>query len=307
MWKTSKRLLQFILLGCLIWLAEQAWQDRQFRVVSAPSNTEILQLTANWEKLNGRKADSAVQQALYKLELDERLLFREALRIKLHRKDPVILRRLLQDARFLGMSGESKQLIETALDLELYQGDELIRRRLVQQMRALAQGNPTTVSDSSLQADYRQFLQNWQVQLEFDFEHKYFRDNAQNETAAQRAQSAAAGLTREDSQQWTVEVAGDPFMHGALFRTLSAEKIDQLFGPEFSQALASVPLRTWSQPIQSSYGWHLVFIDKREQRQPPEFKHVRHRLLAKHRKRTAQERLDAYLSKLQDNYRVITP
>ena len=118
--------------------------------------------------------------------LDERLLFREALRLGLHRADPVVLRRLRQDVVFLGIQAPAGEQIQTALDMQLYQGDEVIRRRLIERMRAIARGPSPVPDDATLRQRYAQQAERWQAPPRFSLSHVYLRAGEQDQARAQR-------------------------------------------------------------------------------------------------------------------------
>jgi parvulin-like peptidyl-prolyl isomerase len=41
----------------------------------------------------------------------------------------------------------------------------------------------------------------------------------------------------------------------------SVDEVTRVFGPRFARALFDLPTGSWQGPIESGYGWHLVFID----------------------------------------------
>lgn len=292
--------LHFALLGGLIWLAVQAWEDWQFRVVSMPTAAEIQQLERRWKQRNNQPLDSEVRQALLRHELDQRMLVREALRRQLHTRDTVTLRRLRQDAQFLGLQGSGTELIQGALDMQLYHGDDVIRRRLLERMRSIISADVGTPSDSQLQA----FMQNETVEnrTRYSFKQLYFRNNPQApEQAQQRAHKA---LKQADPAQ----ANHDAFMHGGHFESLDRAAIAERFGPNFAEALQAHPTGQWQGPIASRYGWHLLWlknvetgsIDTQQQAQ-------RSRLIRLWQEQQQRQKRADYLQKLRQHYRVVTP
>jgi hypothetical protein len=47
-----------------------------------------------------------------------------------------------------------------------------------------------------------------------------------------------------------------------------------LFGPRFAEALFGNEVGAWHGPIQSGYGWHLVWIDSKTPGRVPEFEEI---------------------------------
>ena len=63
-----------------------------------------------------------------------------------------------------------------------------------------------------------------------------------------------------------------------MFQDYYAEKApDQIakeFGPDFANAVFQLKPSAWQGPIQSGYGWHLVFVDAIEPGRVPAFEEV---------------------------------
>src|SRR4029077_14430666 len=53
----------------------------------------------------------------------------------------------------------------------------------------------------------------------------------------------------------------DPFMFQDYYGDRSFEQVAAQFGPQFAHALFEEKPGAWRGPIESGYGWHLVFID----------------------------------------------
>ena len=53
-------------------------------------------------------------------------------------------------------------------------------------------------------------------------------------------------------------------MLGHRFDSVDEGEVRRLFGTEFATALAAVPTGTWSGPVPSGYGVHLVLIERRD-------------------------------------------
>jgi parvulin-like peptidyl-prolyl isomerase len=52
------------------------------------------------------------------------------------------------------------------------------------------------------------------------------------------------------------------------------EQLAKEFGPNFAQSLFQLTPGSWQGPIQSGYGWHLVWIDSITPSRVPEFEEV---------------------------------
>src|SRR5258705_8633627 len=54
----------------------------------------------------------------------------------------------------------------------------------------------------------------------------------------------------------------------------SPEQLAKEFGPQFAQAIFKLKQGSWQGPIESGYGWHLVFVDSFTRGRIPAFEEV---------------------------------
>jgi peptidyl-prolyl cis-trans isomerase C len=66
----------------------------------------------------------------------------------------------------------------------------------------------------------------------------------------------------------------DPFMFQDNYADRTAEELAKDFGPEFAQAIFQLKLGSWQGPIESGYGWHLIFIDSFTPGRIPAFEEI---------------------------------
>jgi hypothetical protein len=59
----------------------------------------------------------------------------------------------------------------------------------------------------------------------------------------------------------------------------SQPRLEAEYGPEFTQAVWSLPTGTWSDPVASRYGWHRVKVLSRTETRPATFEDVRAELV----------------------------
>ena len=58
------------------------------------------------------------------------------------------------------------------------------------------------------------------------------------------------------------------------YRDRAPEYLGKEFGPGFAQAVAKLAPGSWQGPIESGYGWHLVFVDPSIPGRVPAFEEV---------------------------------
>jgi len=163
---------------------------------------------------------------------------------------------------------EREAIAETLVREEIYyreakalgldRGDSIIRRRLVQKMRFLAEDGYASAqpTDEELRAFVAKTPRRYMRPHRVTFEHVFF-------SAARRAEHRADALDFLSRLEGSKPVrGGDPFTHGGTIRSASEDSVRRMFGRGFSDALLAQPEGTWSDPISSAFGSHVVLIRK---------------------------------------------
>ena len=66
----------------------------------------------------------------------------------------------------------------------------------------------------------------------------------------------------------------DPFMFQDYYGDRSLDDVAKTFGPGFARALFQLAPGSWQGPIESGYGWHLVWVDSLTPARAPAFEEV---------------------------------
>ena len=265
---TSARLLLRILAaGAVLWLA-QSW-------LATPARTRIVVddelragLRSDHQRRTGRPPSAAEEQALIDAHVDEEVLYREALALGLDRGDVVIRRRLVQNMGFL--LEEESALGEP--------DDDVLRAHLV--------------------ASAARFT----VPARTSFVHVYVPGRASEPAAAAGTLDELRARLDAGADPATV---GAPFARGARFARLAPGEIDEVFGPGFGARLAALPVSTWSAPVASSYGWHLVRIDERLAPELPALDAIRAEVAGDWREQRRREAERRALARLRERYEIV--
>lgn len=233
----------------------------------------------------GRMPDAAELEGLLRAEADDELLYREALGRGFDRDDPVVQQRLIQNMRFAGAGPESDpaSLYEEALALGMDRSDPVVRRRLVQRMRlsieAAALEPPPT--DAELRAHYDANREQYRDEARVRCAQLYFDGDPPGEARAalERLREAGAGPD--------VHGVGEAFLHGVEQPLQSERELARRFGADFARRVFELTPGSWSGPVASSYGQHLVWVRERTPESQREFAAVRqeveHAVLAERR------------------------
>jgi peptidyl-prolyl cis-trans isomerase C len=154
-------------------------------------------------------------------------------------------------------------LYREGLAMGLDKDDTIVKRRMAQKMQFLAEDVAAAhePSGSELRAWFAKNSSQFALPSRYSFRHLYFSPDKRGKDAQD---SAVEVLTRiagqpEDSQL-AVSLA-DRFMFQDYYGDRTPEAVAKEFGPQFSVALEKVKPGSWQGPIESGYGWHLVFVD----------------------------------------------
>ena len=189
-------------------------------------------------------------------------------------------------------------LVREALALGLDQGDEIVRQRLVQKMTFLTEGSIAALdaTDDVLEAHMVAHRDRFQQPASAAFVQYLLRDGVDFDEAVT--------LLAENGD---IEAIAAPTLLPDRFPLTPQTVIDRTFGAGFFDALADVEPGVWSGGIQSSYGRHVVYVDRFEPARFPDLEEVRDAVEQDWRtlrqSELVQERIDALLS----NYQIVLP
>ncbi len=167
-------------------------------------------------------------------------------------------------------------LYREALALGLEKDDTIVKRRMVQKMEFLAEDvaaarEPT---DAELQAWFDEDPARFAMPPRITFRHLYFgidRHGAQAKSAADAALTRIRPLSEDAAVALNV---ADAFMFEDVYRDRTPDHIAKDFGPPFARVLFELPVGVWSGPVESGYGWHLIFVESLEPQRIPAYEEV---------------------------------
>src|SRR5512143_1320649 len=93
------------------------------------------------------------------------------------------------------------------------------------------------------------------------FRHLYFSPDRRGRRAREDAAKALAQLAGQPEDAKLAESLADPFMFQDYYRDRAPDSLGKEFGPPFAQAVEKLPTGSWQGPIESGFGWHLVYVD----------------------------------------------
>lgn len=177
------------------------------------------------------------------------------------------------DQQLQGMLDEyvkEEILYREALKLGLDKDDTIIRRRLAQKMDFLAKdvASLREPAPGVLEAWYSQHQEQYAPPPLATFHHLFFASDKRGADAQTQAQAALEGLIDNNSGE------GDAFMFNNAYAEQSQDQVARIFGSKFAIALFKQTPGSWVGPVESGFGWHLVWIDALTNPPAPPFETV---------------------------------
>jgi peptidyl-prolyl cis-trans isomerase C len=199
-------------------------------------------------------------------------------------------------------------LFREAIALGLDKDDEIIKRRLAQKMDFLSD------DIAALQAPDEAQLRVWFTQNEsrfakpprVTFHHLYFSSD-RGPGAQQAADAALVRIAHKTAAGATGAAGADPFMFQDFYAERTPEQVTREFGPQFTQVVFQLKPGAWQGPVQSGYGWHLVFVDTLEPGRTPAFEEIEADVRSAWLDQRQQDVKRAALEAFRARYTVIVP
>jgi parvulin-like peptidyl-prolyl isomerase len=171
---------------------------------------------------------------------------------------------------------EQEILYREALAMGLDKDDEIVKRRMAQKMQFLAEDVATAREPTN--AELRNWFEANNVKFaqppRLGLRHLYFSRDRRGARARDDAQQALAKLAGLPVDAKAAGALADPFMFQDYYRDRTPEFLGKEFGAHFALAVAKLPPGSWQGPIESGFGWHLVFVDTVVPGRVPAFEEV---------------------------------
>ena len=267
---------------------------------------ERIEMLRNELRRQGAEPGPAELRARIRIEVDEEILYREARSLALDFGDASVRRRLLQKMRALNdRAGRSDdELVGEARELGL-DDDVVIRRLLIEKMRILMsdRGGPEPVADDQLLevlARHRaRFVHPARVTLTQIF--LAGEDRAELEARAEALHREIAGRSPAGLNLGDL---GDSFPLGRRLRSQSRKRILGRFGEAFADAVFALEPGRWSEPIESPYGLHLIWVEEKLPERLPPLDDVRRAVMITLAKERQAGRLERIMLRLRNEYSI---
>ena len=265
-------LVHFLLLGVLGFAARDRIGGLALVTTGPPAVVTIDAdridgLRRGWQAEMGRSPTSGELAALIENEVDDELLYREALARGLDEDDPEIALRLVQKMTFLEVSApdaDPAEVVRQARALGLERDDPVVRRLLVQKLRlsatALAPGERPSEADlARAQAERGAALREPERR---SLVHVFLSRDQRGDRTEAEANARRETIEREAIPTALAVRQGDAFPLGLRIELHSHDELARSFGETFANDVFALEAERWSDPIESAYGFHLVRVEQ---------------------------------------------
>ena len=188
-----------------------------------------------------------------------------------------------------------------ALRLGLDRDDEVVMRRMRSKM--IATSTSAAEAASPTDAQLRALLARDPVRYALDPHYTLAQIYLGTDDAAARA--GATELLGRLRQGTSSEGMGRNAPVPTRFSSAPASALASMFGDEFTAALRTAPTGSWTGPVGSGLGLHLVRIESRKVPSPPQLADVRQRLENDWRSAAIKRAEDETYRKLLEGYDVV--
>jgi parvulin-like peptidyl-prolyl isomerase len=166
-------------------------------------------------------------------------------------------------SRLVEQKVQEEVLYREGLAMGLDKDDTIVKRRMAQKLQFLAEDvasarEPTT---TELKVWYDKNRDKFALSSRVSFRHLYFSPDRREQRARDDAAKALAKLVGQPEDSKVAATLADPFMFQDYYRDRAPDYLGKELGPQFAQSVAKLAPGSWQGPIESGFGWHLVFVD----------------------------------------------
>ena len=167
-------------------------------------------------------------------------------------------------------------LYREALGMGLDKDDIIVKRRMLQKMDFLAEdlSDLREPSREELQAWFKNNASRFAYPPRISFRHLYFSFDKHGANTAEAAAAALKQIAGKPADSPDAAALADPFMFRDYYADRSPDQVGSEFGAKFERSVFELKPGSWLGPLESGFGWHLVFVESLTPGRVPEFAEV---------------------------------
>lgn len=192
---------------------------------------------------------------------------------------------------------------QEALKMNLDHNDEIIKRRLAQKMQFLSNdlASINEPTDQELEKYYDKHFEDYLTPYYFSF-YQIVLSPDDRENAKQDAELIMSQIGDDSFEE--IKTKGDGLPFPFFFENIDADMLNRQLGDDFSESLERIETNSWVGPIQSGFGYHLIYITDRTGPQIPDFESVKNDLLRDMEYDNQRNLNDLIFAELKKNYSI---
>jgi hypothetical protein len=167
-------------------------------------------------------------------------------------------------------------LYREGLAMGLDKDDTIVKRRMAQKMEFLSEDVAAAHEPSTdeLRNWYAKNSQKFALADRATFRHLFFGFDRRGQNAQTDALSALNRIAGKPEGRPLGKELADPFMFQDYYGDRAPDQLAKEFGPAFAIGLYKLKPKMWQGPIESGYGWHLVWVESITPGRIPAFEEV---------------------------------
>jgi hypothetical protein len=189
-----------------------------------------------------------------------------------------------------------------------YDRDDLVVRRAMQQKMeylAASQALQQPPTEEEIEAFFALRQERYRLPAVVSFDQVYVSTDRRGAETESFAGELLERLRGEDPGPAELESWGDPIMLAVSHTGQTEQEVGATFGEEFANALLTLPVGTWSGPVRSGYGLHLVRLSQREDSRIPDWREVSRRVVGDMEFEARNSAKDQLYQEIAQNYRIV--
>jgi len=258
----------------------------------------------------GRKPTRSEWEQMIDMQVDDEVLFQYAIALGMQ-ENSAAQARLAQIAEFVEANPhETTQAgkARAAMELGLGEGDLVVRRILVDNARrlirsvVLLQKPSPEIVERFYAAHAAEFRRPARIRISQVAINGFLRPDAE-----ERARRLLARIRTEKLDLEAALALADETPAPVDLPLLTEQGLHSELGGNFATAVTALSPGSWSEPIPSDYGYHLVWVHEREEARVPPLAAVRDQVVQALRQKLADEWLKLRLRELRAEFDVVVP
>ncbi|WP_444898474.1 peptidyl-prolyl cis-trans isomerase [Microbulbifer sp. VAAC004] len=198
-------------------------------------------------------------------------------------------------------------LYREAINLGLQEHDQIIRRRLIQKLDYVTGGfsSKISITDEDLKNYFQLNQEKYRIEASITFTHVFFdARHYSKENLEETAKQTLDQLLKQSIPFEKSSLYGDRFLFHRNYVERTSQLVASHLGNTLAQNVFRLPLNTWSGPLESPYGLHLILVSDHKKSRLPSLSEAYPLILEDYRREKLEVNKKMKFKELLAEYRV---